>query len=298
MNALMGPWPVLEIGLLPDKYGLGAGVWKCANRPTIGLLPEKYGQHGWRELVKKGDEVWLVDFSYPAAELKEIESVAKRLVVLDHHASAEAAVRGCKEHAFDVNKSGARLAWEWFHGQEEAPFLVRYVEDRDLWKWELAGSREFNAGLRTWPLTVERYRLWVDGVGTESENRMADQMISAGKTVMRTNELLVEKLTASGRERWARFLGAYKAPIWEVSPPSEEGVPCVNSPTLQSEVCEELLRKWRTAPFAAVWWDEGQMRIWSLRSRKDGVDVSKIAEVYGGGGHRNAAGFTLKFGAE
>ena len=37
---------------------------------------------------------------------------------------------------------------------------------------------------------------------------------------------------------------------------------------------------------------EGQIRA-SLRTEKDDVDVSKIAKLFGGGGHKKAAGFTI-----
>lgn len=59
---------------------------------------------------------------------------------------------------------------------------------------------------------------------------------------------------------------------------------------LQSEVCHELCQG---EPFAAAYWDEADgTRRWSLRSSEtDGVDVSEIAKLYGGGGHVHAAGF-------
>jgi nanoRNase/pAp phosphatase (c-di-AMP/oligoRNAs hydrolase) len=46
--------------------------------------------------------------------------------------------------------------------------------------------------------------------------------------------------------------------------------------------------------FAATYIDGPKGRIFSLRSTKDGMDVSKIAERFGGGGHKNAAGFTIQ----
>ena len=47
-------------------------------------------------------------------------------------------------------------------------------------------------------------------------------------------------------------------------------------------------------PFAACYLDTADSRVFSLRSRREGgVDVAKIAESYGGGGHRNAAGFRV-----
>ena len=44
---------------------------------------------------------------------------------------------------------------------------------------------------------------------------------------------------------------------------------------------------------AACYCDTPEGRTFSLRSREDGLDVSEIATLFGGGGHRNAAGFRL-----
>lgn len=52
------------------------------------------------------------------------------------------------------------------------------------------------------------------------------------------------------------------------------------------------------APFAACYWDTPKGRDYSLRSRGDGADVSEIASLYGGGGHRDAAGFSVPWGHE
>jgi nanoRNase/pAp phosphatase (c-di-AMP/oligoRNAs hydrolase) len=54
-----------------------------------------------------------------------------------------------------------------------------------------------------------------------------------------------------------------------------------------------LLDKFPGAPFAATFVirADGFMQ-WSLRSEDSREDVSAIAKANGGGGHRNAAGFT------
>ncbi len=46
-------------------------------------------------------------------------------------------------------------------------------------------------------------------------------------------------------------------------------------------------------PYAACYFDDGDYRVFSLRSRADGVDVSQIATSFGGGGHKHAAGFRI-----
>ncbi len=58
---------------------------------------------------------------------------------------------------------------------------------------------------------------------------------------------------------------------------------------MSSEVAGELSEG---HPFAAVYVETSTDIIWSLRSRGD-FDVSEIAKKFGGGGHKNAAGFTV-----
>ena len=56
--------------------------------------------------------------------------------------------------------------------------------------------------------------------------------------------------------------------------------------------CEKMAKG---KPFAACYWDTPKGRVFSLRSSDDGADVSEVAKQYGGGGHRNASGFTVSF---
>ncbi len=59
------------------------------------------------------------------------------------------------------------------------------------------------------------------------------------------------------------------------------------SPNLHGEIV--------TPSFAACYWDTPKGRVFSLRSVGD-FDVSAVAASYGGGGHKNASGFTLPHG--
>jgi nanoRNase/pAp phosphatase (c-di-AMP/oligoRNAs hydrolase) len=61
---------------------------------------------------------------------------------------------------------------------------------------------------------------------------------------------------------------------------------------MTSDAGHLMAEKDRT-PFAACWWMTPEGVVFSLRSTDVGLDVSEIAKSYGGGGHRNAAGFRL-----
>jgi nanoRNase/pAp phosphatase (c-di-AMP/oligoRNAs hydrolase) len=61
--------------------------------------------------------------------------------------------------------------------------------------------------------------------------------------------------------------------------------------TLSSDAGYELIKEGQ--PFGACYYDGPEYRTFSLRSTDTGPDVAKIAESYGGGGHRNASGFRV-----
>jgi nanoRNase/pAp phosphatase (c-di-AMP/oligoRNAs hydrolase) len=74
-------------------------------------------------------------------------------------------------------------------------------------------------------------------------------------------------------------------------------VPVANLPYTMASDAAGLMAE--EAPFAACYYDKAGARVFNLRSRSaDGGDVSAIAKIYGGGGHRSAAGFQTAPGRE
>ena len=130
-------------------------------------------------------DVVFVDFSYKrevVEAMRKGENLvgARSILILDHHKTAaeDLAYRGGNfgidisqwtgpvtwerhmdnvtqddmENAFgtvyclfDMNRSGAGIAWDFFHPGKERPNLVNYAEDRDLWRFSLPFAREVNA---------------------------------------------------------------------------------------------------------------------------------------------------------
>ena len=221
-----------------------------------------------------GAEVYILDFSYSLETMRELHRRHQgRVTLIDHHRTAqdelEGAVPNCR---FDPEHSGACLAWKWWAGPGETiPELVRYIEDRDLWRWELRNSREVAAALDSYP---KDFQVW--------DTLAVDALALEGEAILRRERLMVEKLIDLAV--W-RTVGGLP-------------VPAVNTPVLVSETCEALLEKFPDAPFAAAYSQlpgpDGEIRErWSLRSRP-GFDVSRTARRLGGGGHPQAAGFHLR----
>lgn len=235
--------------------------------------------------------VYVVDFSYPAGHMLDLAMQSRRFVVLDHHKTAEAALAGLPDELarvrpgmldeviFDMARSGAGLAWDYLFGNAGAipaslsvarPWLVDYIEDRDLWRQALPRTREVSAYIASLPMTFEEW----DTLSATPWKTVADK----GAAVQR----YIDTYGAKAREM---------ARVEEIS---GHRVPTINLPYMNcSEHVGALAEEYPDAPFAAGYFRRADGR-WqfSLRSR-DGFDVSEVAKGFGGGGHAGAAGFDV-----
>ncbi len=222
--------------------------------------------------------VIIVDFSYKRPVLEDMMKLAKHITVLDHHKTAAEDLQSMPDTAhfeclFDMTKSGARLAWEWFHPHAEVPRLVRIVEDRDLWKFEFPETRAVQACLFSYPYDFDIWSMLVEKCQTDAG---MDLMVAEGEAIERKHHKDIAELVAVS-----------KRPMLI----EDRLVPVANLPYTLSSDAGHLMSK--DAPFAACYMDTPEGRVFSLRSADDGADVSKVAKAYGGGGHAHAAGFRI-----
>ena len=241
-----------------DGFGAAWAVWK--RYPDAQFIPVKHGYPPPSGL--DGRRVLIVDFSYDRPTLTDLAERSAGLLILDHHITAQRALDNLPFAYFDLKKSGAVLAWEWAH-DEPVPWLLQYVQDKDLWTWALPGSREINAALASYPYD---FQLWE----TLTQHRLETE----GRAILRYENELVEKIAS----------GAVLLPFHGAM------VPVVYSAVLTSQVGERLSVD---HDFCVIWHDRDGRRYYSLRSRENGADVAAIAMRYGGGGHTHAAGFSI-----
>ena len=58
---------------------------------------------------------------------------------------------------FDMERSGAGLTWDYFYPGRPRPWLIDYVEDRDLWRFKIEDAEVVNAYISTIPYTFEAW---------------------------------------------------------------------------------------------------------------------------------------------
>jgi oligoribonuclease NrnB/cAMP/cGMP phosphodiesterase (DHH superfamily) len=248
-----------------DGFGAAYSAWKL-----LGDRAEYHAaKHGEQPPDVSGKNVVVLDFSYDNGTTKRLMKEAKNLLIIDHHKSAVVELHDVTCTRFDMNHSGAMLAWKFFHPGKEAPRLIKFIEDRDLWRWEIPYSKEFSAAFDMVPYDFEEFDKYLDDSAVDSAQERGAYILAYSKTV----------ISKIAKQAAPRKMGG-------------KDVLVVNSPHWMSEIGAALSPK---CDFAVIWYydhDTQQVKV-SLRAHHEDSDVSEIAKRFGGGGHRKAAGFAL-----
>lgn len=247
-----------------------------------------------------GKNLLIADFSYKPEALADVAALAKSVVILDHHKTAEADLRQSKVECrafraadidqmlsdvhflgrppiiahFDMDRSGAALTWEFCFPDEPIPVMLQFIEDRDLWRFKLRETRAFSLYLRSFPYDFDVWTTIADRIYSDP-NLVIGEALSIERFY---DQKLAEMLPTAV----LKSIGRWK------------DVPVAHAPyAFASDLAHELLKAHPSAPFAAVVVDAYGGRTYSLRSEDGREDVSEVARTFGGGGHRNAAGFRV-----
>lgn len=214
--------------------------------------------------LRPGSRVFILDLGLPRERLLELVERHGEVRVVDHHATWESELADLPFVTFDRGHSAAVLAWRVFHPDRSVPILLRHVEDSDLGRFEMEGTRAVTAALSSYPMEFD---LW--------DRLEVDELRNEGEAIQRYREKQAAR--TAGNARLAEIAG--------------HRVPVVNATCDVSLVCNRLLEEYPDAPFAGAYRETASgHRRWSLRSRGE-VDVARVAEERGGGGHPAASGF-------
>lgn len=272
---------VIYHGNCADGFGAAWSVRHAIGEDGVEYYPGVY-QHQPPDV--KGKRVIFVDFSYKKAVIEKMAETAKSILIIDHHASAQEDLVGFTDHKdqqggwlpsagvwvlFDMKKSGAMLAWEYFNPGEEPPALIKHIQDRDLWKFELTGTEYIQAALFSYPYD---FNVWDDLMLSP-----VDSLYEEGGAITRKHHKDIAELLAVCKR--TMNIGGHTVPV-------------ASLPYTMGSDAGHIMAQGQ--PFSACYWDTAETRIFGLRSTKGvGMNVKDIALQYGGGGHENAAGFSV-----
>lgn len=253
-------------------------AWCFHHRFGEGNVDFYPGAYGLPSPSVVGRRVFLVDFSYPRETVYHMVQQAKEVTLIDHHKTALEDLQDL-EHLrryVALDRSGAGLAWDFLFPDIPRPTLVNIVEDRDLWKFELPHTKLLSHYLRC---HEQEFHVW-DSIRRELDNPQEYlAAVYVGQNIERKHVKEVRELVSSTQ----RFMtiGNFTVPVANIPP------------SMASDAGNMMAYG---HPFAACYYDSPTKRAFSLRSIKGdmrSVDVSEVAKCFGGGGHENAAGFTV-----
>ena len=307
-----------------DGFGAAFAAWLALGGEAE-YRPMRYGDAA-EEFHATDREVFILDFSFPREVMDYFFSVAERVVWLDHHKTAfemwcggmnSPAVKDgkfgvigydveriTKVIALDNNKSGAMLAWEYFHPDTEIPMLIKHIDDYDRWQFKLAGTKEFNKALWSYaPWSFEQWRDWVFQLdhnldGPYLSDHITAPFIKEGAAILRAHDQNVQSVVKGAARKVSVCMaygpcggGGESGPV-EYDGQFADGLAANCPPHLTSDVGHELAVQ--SGTFGLCWTLNQTKPVanCSLRSNGD-YDVSAIAKAFGGGGHKNAAGFEV-----
>lgn len=266
-----------------DGFGAAWAVYQAVGK-DFEYYPGVYGE---APPDVTGRDVLLVDFSYKKDILKEMSKTARSITILDHHRTAmeDLAEFPALKHnrmpwlensdyfelgminvLFDMTRSGAGIAWDFFHPYKPRHWFINYLEDRDLWKKQLPGCDEFTIALRSFPQTFAEWDILA--------RKGPSYLIGEGVAILRYYRQIIElmKKTAYEANLGGHSCMAANVPYFAASEVANEIGP---EDTFGLTYFEDSPGCWK----------------YSLRSRGN-FDVSALAKLYGGGGHAKAAGFS------
>lgn len=233
--------------------------------------------------------VLIADFAFPPAQILAIKKICKKFILLDHHNSNKLSLTMEPNCYFDLEHSGAFLVWAYMvtsvplqiPTDMEAPKIIQYIQDRDIWKFELPHSREISTAIRIHVKnTVDDFDAIDDG-----GDQMLESLAEKGKLYMLAQNFNIDGGNVRG-VHMTTFMGLDAVVINTNESPSDVADAILNNPKYRKHRLAMII-SWRPKL--------GCFKI-NLRSRESDqdLDVGFIASYYWeGGGHPQAAGFTI-----
>jgi len=265
----------------PDGYASGAIV-KYALGDDVTLVESDYdgAPIPW-DLVEQAEQVIVTDFSFPVDDMKRLAE-GREMIWIDHHKSAMAEFEGIADNwpgIRDISEAACVLTWKYFFPDRPVPRAVVLIGDRDIWRWAEKDTGPFGESLYNQDHNAKNAAFWKPLF--EDDQAVLSKMIEEGARLREITLRNVDHMMAA-RSFEVRFDGYQTLAV------NTRGNGDVGN-----------YGRDRGYEIVYTYVDEMQVNglttVVTLFSNK--VDVSLIAQRYGGGGHAGAAGFSFPRGA-
>lgn len=225
--------------------------------------------------------ILICDFSYKKDNLQKLLSIVKKLLILDHHKTARDDLKDLSDtnKIFTTDHSGAYLTWRFFFRNLPVPPCILYIEDNDIWKKSMPNTNEFTAFMFSLPFTFEAYEKLFDN------DYINDEVIPQGIGMVKQNNNIISRSLKYAAPKFIQIGNKYYY------------VAHLNASELKSELGNKVFNEYPNINFSVIYShnDYSNSTTYSLRSIDTATDVSEIAKLFGGGGHRNSSGTGVNY---
>jgi oligoribonuclease NrnB/cAMP/cGMP phosphodiesterase (DHH superfamily) len=260
----------------PDGFGAAWAAWKKFGKKAECIpIPAGQDKDQLKGITPKDKTIYFLDVCVSPEDLERLKKTNKSVIVIDHHKTNSEMVRHASEHLFDLNHSGSVLAWTYFHPNKKVPNFLKYIETVDLWRFSLPHTKELTTYAYSKPFD---FKIW-SGLARDFEGpKKLKRYFELGRVLEEYEDNLTDSMV-----RQAELVKFGKRKVLVVN---------LSIKKFSSFVGHKLCDK--VPPLGIIWYvKNGELNV-SLRG--DGtIDVSKLAGRYGGGGHKNSAGFAIPF---
>lgn len=265
-----------------DGLGSAFAVWWFAKSNKLNV--KFYGISVSQDLTAlplDNEYVVMCDISSAWSNLEKLLTRVKGFMLIDHHKTAQQDLEKLPADLkiFDMNHSGASLTWSWFFPGEKVPEFIELIEDRDIWTNKYKRSKYFYNWMST--VHTEDYLTVFSKFEPLVDSNELNKVLDIGKHYETLSESIIAKEAGYARLKLCKLFNKFYI------------VGTVNSVIYQSDIGNRIMINNPLVDFAAVFSVSEFTTNFSLRSTNERTDISEIAKLYGGGGHRNAAGLQI-----
>jgi oligoribonuclease NrnB/cAMP/cGMP phosphodiesterase (DHH superfamily) len=264
---------ILYHGGCPDGFGAAYAAWKKFG-DSADYIPVRYNEPIPKHI--EGMTVYMIDFCYPKETMDQLSALAQSVTVLDHHEGVREVVESMPSHVYDAERSGASIAWNYFHPDTALPTFLKYVQDADLFKMLPDDARAIISYTYAQPWHFDTWDAFVRNVDDPAERA---KMVERGSVYQEYFKLLSHQLANSAELVLFEGYECYLAAAEKM---------------FVTDVGDQLRTKRPPLALIARVGATG-LRV-SIRS-DDSVNAAVLAQKYGGNGHPKSAAFSLPWGA-
>lgn len=287
----------------PDGFS-GYFIATLSNRLTSDVIVAGSSPHNTRPPNNiKGADIIIIDVAFSRDVLETIIKEAKSVVFIDHHISIKNDVQALYEKynksdnikiIYNESCCASLLAWHYFFGDKKMPIFLKYINDNDIGEWKYPKTKPFMMAFNIY-YRKDTKRNNIENWHTLLDKKRVSKLVKIGQYMSIYNEHII---SINVEKHTLKKFPSQK--VYDMSPENFNklgqytvAVFCGHNCPSVTEIGNEALKRFQHLDFCMLWvynLDKKQYII-SMRSKK--VDVQKIAKIFGFGGHKGAAAFSI-----